>query len=537
MSNTQPEVSKKKAPGKTRSITFSTIIMIIGLILSKGSGFLRTVLIGHTFSETYRDAFIAAFLIPDFVFALLVGGSIQSAITPTLSKAIETKTQKKTWRGVSIFITWMGLFVLTFVAICEVFSNYLYKFFNQGKSEDVIRLAGNMARTLYPQIFFMMLAALCIGVLNAYKKFGSTAFGPPIYNICVLLAIGLLGASNEESLYMTGVGVMAAAMIYFVFQLFMGRKEMVHYKPCLDTKDPEFRSLFKLAIPILISASIVQVNMLLLNSFATRFGDGPLYALNSASTLWQLPYGIFAVGIGNVMLPSLASHYANKNFKESSKLLSTSIKNALFLTIPCAGIFLILPLDLVKTLLQWSSNVTDKNMEMAALFLTGYCAAIVFQSVIFILNQAFYAIGQTRFPLFAGIVSMVVNFSLCFILVNLGCGAMCLTISYSVSCFVRMILLALVYCRNKKLAPRKMKSFLIKSAICFTCLILGLLLIRLIPYAPNRKILQIAWFGVRAIFAFVIYFAMAFALRMDELKVAYDRYLSRFFRKRSAASK
>ena len=32
-------------------------------------------------------------MIPDFVFALLVGGSIQSAITPTLSKAIEQKTQ------------------------------------------------------------------------------------------------------------------------------------------------------------------------------------------------------------------------------------------------------------------------------------------------------------------------------------------------------------------------------------------------------------------------------------------------------------
>ena len=389
MSNPIEQRRRQTQSKKTKSIAFSTIIMIIGLILSKGSGFLRTVIIGHKFSETYRDAFVAAFLIPDFVFALLVGGSIQSAITPTLSKAIEQKTQKKAWRGVSIFITWMSLFVLTFVVVCEVLSNYLYKAFNQGKSEDVVRLAGNMARTLYPQIFFMMLAALCIGVLNAYKKFGSTAFGPPIYNICVLLAIGLLGASNEESLYLTGVGVMAAAMIYFVFQLFMGRREMVHYRPSLDTKDPEFRRLFKLAIPILISASIVQVNMLLLNSFATRFGDGPLYALNSASTLWQLPYGIFAVGIGNVMLPSLASHFANKDFKESSKLLSTSIKNALFLTIPCAGIFLIMPLDIVKTLLQWSANFTDKNAEMAALFLTGYCAAIVIQSVIFILNQAY----------------------------------------------------------------------------------------------------------------------------------------------------
>ena len=65
------------------------------------------------------------------------------------------------------------------------------------------------------------------------------------------------------------------------------------------------------------------------------------------------------------MLPSLASHYANKDYKESSKLLSTSIKNALFLTVPCAGIFLIMPVDLVKTLLQWSANFTDKNANMA----------------------------------------------------------------------------------------------------------------------------------------------------------------------------
>ena len=538
MSNPIEQRRRQTQSKKTKSIAFSTIIMIIGLILSKGSGFLRTVIIGHKFSETYRDAFVAAFLIPDFVFALLVGGSIQSAITPTLSKAIEQKTQKKAWRGVSIFITWMSLFVLTFVVVCEVFSNYLYKAFNQGKSEDVVRLAGNMARTLYPQIFFMMLAALCIGVLNAYKKFGSTAFGPPIYNICVLLAIGLLGASNEESLYLTGVGVMAAAMIYFVFQLFMGRREMVHYRPSLDTKDPEFRRLFKLAIPILISASIVQVNMLLLNSFATRFGDGPLYALNSASTLWQLPYGIFAVGIGNVMLPSLASHFANKDFKESSKLLSTSIKNALFLTIPCAGIFLIMPLDIVKTHLQWSANFTDKNAEMAALFLTGYCAAIVIQSVIFILNQAFYAIGQTRFPLFAGIVSMIVNFGMCFLLVNLGCGAMCLTISYSVSCLVRMILLAYVYTtRHKKLAPRRMRAFLIKSVICLAALLLALYLISLVPFNQTGKVRQFAWLGARGLFAFAVYFGMAFALRMEELQIAYDRYIRRFFKKKSAPSK
>ncbi|MBR3033283.1 MAG: murein biosynthesis integral membrane protein MurJ [Clostridiales bacterium] len=536
MSNTEANKSIEKKPSKkaTKSIAFSTVIMIIGLFFSKGSSFLRNILVARVFDSTYRDAFIAAFLIPDFFFALLVGGSIQSAITPTLSRAIEKKEVKKTWRGVSVFITWMSLILLVAIGLGEIFSGYLYKIFYQGDNPEVVRLAGNMARTLYPQIFFMMLAALCIGVLNAYKKFGSTAFGPTIYNIGVLVAIFFLGASNPSSLYMTGIGILAAAMLFFIFQLYMGRREVIHFKPSLNTHDPEFKKLFRLAVPILISASIVQLNMLLLNSFASRFDEGSIYALNNASTLWQLPYGIFAVGIGNVMLPSLAQFYSAKQYKESSDLLSRSIKNALFLTIPCAGIFLILRVDLVKAVYQWSASYTDENAELAALFLIGYCASIVIQSVIFILNQAFYAIENTRFPLFAGIVSMAVNFGLCYLFVELGMGPMSITIAYSISCAVRMVLLAAVYRMHKKLAPRKIRVFLIKSAVCLLVMMAGLFLISKLPFTPSRKIIHLAWFGGQCIIGFVLYFVTAFLLRMEELQTAYNKYIRRFFKKKAA---
>ncbi|MBO4474456.1 MAG: murein biosynthesis integral membrane protein MurJ [Clostridiales bacterium] len=528
--------SGKKGGTRTRSIAFSTVIMIIGLFFSKGSSFLRNILVAHVFDNTYRDAFIAAFLIPDFFFALLVGGSIQSAITPTLSRAIEQKTLKKTWKGVSVFVTLMSIVLLVAILFGEIFSGALYNLFYQGKNPDVVRLAGNMARTLYPQIFFMMLAALCIGVLNAYKKFGSTAFGPTIYNIGVLIAIFFLGASNPSHLYMTGVGIMAAAMVFFIFQLYMGRREVVHYKPSVDTHDPEFRRLFKLAVPILISASIVQINMLLLNSFASRFDEGSIYALNNASTLWQLPYGIFAVGIGNVMLPSLAALYSTKKYKDAGDLLGRSIKNALFLAVPCAGIFLILRFDLVKAVYQWSSSYTDENAEMAAMFLIGYCASIILQSVIFILNQAYYAIENTRFPLFAGVVSMIVNFGLCYLFVSVGMGPMSITIAYSISCAVRLALLVVVYNRNKRLAPKNIRLFLVKSAVCLLVMMAGLYLIGLVPFSPSRKLFHLVWFGVQSLFGFVLYFATAFLLHMEELQAAYDKYIARFFRKKKPSS-
>ncbi len=538
MSNPPSKTVKKQSSSstKTKSIAFSTIIMIIGLFLSKGSGFLRDIFVSRSFTQTYREAFTAAFLIPDFFFALLVGGSIQSAITPTLSRAIEKKEDKKAWKGVSIFISWMTLVVLLFVVIGEVFSNKLYYLFNQNKSQEIVRLAGNMARTLYPQIFFMMLAALCIGILNAYKKFGSTAFGPTIYNICVLLSIFFLGGSTEDALIRTGLGIMASALIYFIFQLFMGKKEISHFRPSLDTSNSEFRQLFKLAVPILISASVVQINMLLLNSFASRFDDGPLFALRNAGTLWQLPYGIFAVGIGNVMLPSLAAHYAVKEYKKASELLSRSIKNALFLAIPCAGIFLVLRSDIVRAAFKWSADYTEENIKMASLFLVGYCLSIVTQSVIFILNQAFYAIGKTRFPLFAGIVTMIVNVGLCFIFMTLDLGPLYLTIAYSAACVVRLILLAWVYCKNKVLAPKKIRVFIVKSVICLVAMVGFLYLVELIPWVPQRKIVQLFWVGVRCILGFVVYFVVAFLLKMEELTIAYQKYLGRFFRRKKKTS-
>ena len=80
-----------------------------------------------------------------------------------------------------------------------------------------------------------------------------------------------------------------------------------------------------------------------------------------------------------------------------------------------------------------------------------------------------------------------------------------------------------------------MRAFLIKSVICFACLIIGLYLISLVPYHPTRKIMQIAWFGGRCLLGFMIYFGMAFALKMEELQTAYNRYIRRFFKKKQAA--
>lgn len=74
----------------SRSLLFSTLLMMIGLLLSKVTGQLREILIQPIFGiGEISDAYIIGFMVPDLFFQLLVGGAIQAAITPTLAAAIE----------------------------------------------------------------------------------------------------------------------------------------------------------------------------------------------------------------------------------------------------------------------------------------------------------------------------------------------------------------------------------------------------------------------------------------------------------------
>ncbi len=181
---------------KQSNLSLATVLMMIGLLLSKLTGQLREILVVPVLAETpdYRMRFS---WVSDSGSFLSIAGrrSNSAAITPTLAAAVERKKEKEGWRGVSIFINITAVVVLLAVFIGELLAPILIPLYNPNKSPAVIGLAVQVSRALFPQVFFMMLAALCIGVLNAYKRFQATAFGPPFYNICVILAM-LFGPGN-----------------------------------------------------------------------------------------------------------------------------------------------------------------------------------------------------------------------------------------------------------------------------------------------------------------------------------------------------
>lgn len=503
-----------------KGIAIATFLVIVGLILSKTTGFLREMLVSGLFPKNLQEAFSIAFVIPDFVYNLLVGGAIQASITPSLARSIQKNDEAKGIKSVSIFISCATLVMGMMVILGIIFTDKVYPLiYSNSKTMETVSIAANASKILFPQIFFMMLAAFSIGILNAYKKFSATAIGPTVYNVFVVLSILMFAGNNSTSFYWTTAGIMGAALIYFLFQALVGRKYLKKFHFSLDIKNQGFQNLFRLAIPILISSSIIQLNVIILTSFANTFPEEIQFPLRNAFTLWQLPYGIFAVAVGSVMLPSLAGHFAVGKSERASELLSGSLRNALFMTIPMAGILVLMPADIVSAVFSLNGNYPRERVEMAGYLLLGYSAAVIIHTVVFIYNQAFYAIGKTKVPFISGLINMTVLSSLCTLLItwNKNPQPIFLTLSYSSAALVSAVFLVLYYSKNKQLQPKGILIFVFKSAICLLFLVATIWGINQINYTPDGKVHEILWLGLRSVVGLAAYIAVAAVLKMPEL--------------------
>ena len=535
--NTETEKKTNTSPAKKTGMSFalSTIIVAVGLIITKGSGLIRDVLVNVRFDDRiYRDAYFLAFNVPDLFYNLLVGGAIYSTIAPYMSAQIAVGREKEGVRTVSKFITLVTIVmvvVCTFGTIFSVPLYNLYAVFQDVKNPETVYLAARASKVLFPQVFFIMFAALCNGILISYKRFTITSFAPVLYNIIVILSIMLLGGSTLFNLTLTMGGLFVAALFYFLFQYFLGFKQLKQFRFNFHFADKEFLHLFLRAIPILISASVVQINAIVLNGFALQFDEGSVALFRNASTIWQIPYSVFVVAITTVMTPELSGVFKNKDNSKASELVSHSMKSALFMTIPSAVFIAVMNVDVVKAIYQWHAHYTNEDAETAAVFLLGFCSSIITASVVHVFNQAFYAIGKTKLPLFAGLIGLVINPLFCKLLIAIGGGLLSLSLAYSVTSICQMIMLSIMYCRQKEIAPHGIVRFLLKAAVCVTVMGLIVFVFDMFLPAQGGKLLQLLIISAKGIVAIAVYFAMAVIFRMPEATEWIDRFKTKFLKK------
>jgi len=504
-----------------KKLTSTAIIVMLSITISRLTGFLREILIPNILgTNEVGDAYVIAFRITGLLYDMLVGGAIAAALIPVLSGYLAKDEEEDGWKAVSTFINVIMIVMSMACFVGMIFAPQIVSFANDVFDMKLksLGLSIRLTRILFPSVAFMMLAGLTNGVLNSYNKIAATAYGPSIYNLGSALSILLLSRFGVE---FAAFGVMISAMIYFLFQLSFAFKYLKFFKFKIHLKHPGFIRLLKLALPSMAASSIVQINIITTTFFVPFFGEGNVTAFQTADRIWQMPYGIFAQGMGMAVLPMLSANLALGHIEEYRNNLLKALKTVLFLTIPSAVGFVMLNAPIISVF-KISNKFGNEAALNAGNILMFFSIALISQSIVTIINRAYYANNDTKTPLIIGTSTMIINVILSYILRHTTIGVAGMALAYSTSSTLNSILLLTVL--NKKMKGLHLKKLLLfMSKVFISALIMGGVLFvvkTLIPFNDFSKTTQLFLLFIFIIFGVVSYFISSLIIRIDEAKTA-----------------
>jgi putative peptidoglycan lipid II flippase len=445
----------------SRALARAGLIVSSAFLVSRILGWVRLVVFAHVFpAGSDLDVFFAAFRLPDLMFQLVAAGALSSAVIPVVSSLLATDETARAWRVVSTIANLMlaGLLVLglvVLVAAPAIIPAITPKFTPEQWNRTV-----DLTRIMILSPIFLALGSLVTSVLNARGRFAASAIAPIVYNLAIIGAA--LGLTSSFGITGLAIGVVAGSLGHLLVQLAPLRAQGFRYDARIELADPEARQAIKLMAPRALGLGAGQITFVIVTSIASGLGVGAITAFNYAFTLLQIPIGLIGVPLGIVVLPSLAQQAALGRLGEFAALMSRAIRLTIFVMLPVTGISIVLRHEIVGVLFG-ESRFDAPALELIAATLMAFLTGLTAHALIAILARAFYARQDTRTPVAAAILAVVINSTLAGVLVG-PFGLPGLGLAIAIAAWVETIVLLVLLQRSlPELAFRPLLSLGMRS--------------------------------------------------------------------------
>lgn len=422
-------------------LSAATIIMLM-IVASRVLGLVRQRVLAHFFSPSELALFFAAFRLPDLVFEVLVFGTFSSAFIPVFTKSIK-KGQAAAWETASTVVNLGLLLFSVFALLVGLSADSLYGIFAPGFAPEDQRRIVEMTRILFAAQGFFVVSYILTGVLESLRRFLIPALAPLFYNIGIMTGTILLSA--QFGLFAPAIGVLLGAVLHFLVQLPLAFKLGFRYRPSINISD-DVKKIGRLALPRVIEVSFMQIAKTAELFFASIISTASYTYFTLGNSLQLLPVGLFGTSIAKAALPTLARQ-ANSPHKFKKTLLS-ALYQVVFLSLPIATILIVLRIPIIRLafgtdIFGWEATVQTGYV------LSAFAAGIIFQAASALLARSFYALHDTKTPVFIsiGIILLTIILDYVFVL-SMGLSVWSLALGFTIgSSFQTM---ALFYLLNKK---------------------------------------------------------------------------------------
>jgi putative peptidoglycan lipid II flippase len=380
--------------------------------LSRVMGFVRDMVIAMFMGAGGgADAFFVAFRIPNLLRRLFGEGALTAAFIPTFVETLHRDGKTEAFRVANVAMTAMvGLLGVT-TALGIVFSPAIVAMIAPGFSEipDKFSLTVELNRIMFPYIFFISLVALSSGILNSLGHFAAPAASPTLLNLAMITSVSLMtGVFGVEAYYALSVGVFCAGVIQLTAQAPFLMKRGFTPSFRFDFKHPAMVKIARLFGPAAMAGAVYQINVMIGTILASFLPQGSVSWLYYADRLVELPLGVFAIALGTAILPSMSRQAGKGDLAGLSESVAFAIRFIAFFIVPASFGLIILRTPIVAILFQRGAFAYEDTLATAYALLW-YTVGLWAFSGLKVVNQAFFALKDTRTPLYVAIMAVVIN--------------------------------------------------------------------------------------------------------------------------------
>ncbi len=371
--------------------------MSLGTLISRLLGFVRDVLIATFFSRTQTDIFFVAFRFPNFFRRFLGEGSFSASVTPALTESLHQKGEDFTKNlssalftllfCVTSFLTVLGVIFMR--DIMEIlFKNSLYSSVD-GKLDQTIWVG----RIVFIYLFLVASYSYFMSVAQVFGRFFIPALAPALFNLS-LIVFTLLpqswwpfpAVSLAWAVIFGGV-LQLSLVLYIIYYIGFWPRFLFAFQT------PEFKSTLQRFIPVVIGLSGLSLIGLINLYFAGWLNEGTHTYIYYGDRLLELPRSLIAISIGTALVPELSRLNTLNHHTDFMKTTQHYLNFLLFLTLPCALVFYLIPEPIIQVLFQ-RGEFNQEAVSKTVLILQIYSLVLVFSSIGRIFSSCFFAVNK-----------------------------------------------------------------------------------------------------------------------------------------------
>jgi putative peptidoglycan lipid II flippase len=231
----------------------------------------------------------------------------------------------------------------------------------------------------------------------------------------MILAVLALAAHVDPPIMALAVGVLVGGLGQLLVQLPELRRLGVPLTPSAEWRHPAVARIAHRLWPAVFALAAVQVTVVVNTLLASLLPAGTVSYLYYADRVMEFPLGIFGIALATAALPSMSAQAARGEMAALRATLEFALRMAAFVAVPAAVGLVMLGGPIVTVLFQ-RGEFTASDAMLTAQALTGYAIGLPAFSATRIAAQTFYALGDTRTPVWVGFLSVAVNVALALLL-------------------------------------------------------------------------------------------------------------------------